>query len=181
MRRSLLPVFRQNAPHKGNERNNSIATDQKSDECRRFCVGQSLKAQQRATTCQGEASTHSITISCSLQNSIEFNKRWNLVRDQGVGGSNPLSPTNLFKPLFRRNQRHLHRRPPLQKTQGWGTLTENGAGRNRERWATRQASFVRGTVTLTDYSFRQPGYDPLLPLDNQGLLQDSHVRRFSCY
>jgi hypothetical protein len=30
--------------------------------------------------------------------SIEFSKRWNLVRDQGVGGSNPLSPTNL---LFR--------------------------------------------------------------------------------
>ena len=31
------------------------------------------------------------------QNSTRFNKQWNLVRDQGVGGSNPLSPTNLFK------------------------------------------------------------------------------------
>jgi hypothetical protein len=30
------------------------------------------------------------------QNSTRFNKQWNLVRDQGVGGSNPLSPTNLF-------------------------------------------------------------------------------------
>ncbi len=28
----------------------------------------------------------------------------------------------------------------MQKTQGWGTLTENGAGRNRERWATRPHS-----------------------------------------
>jgi hypothetical protein len=44
-----------------------------------------------------EAATHSIPITCGLQNSVEFNKRWNLVRDQGVGGSNPLSPTNLFK------------------------------------------------------------------------------------
>ena len=26
-------------------------------------------------------------------------KQWNLVRDQGVGGSNPLSPTNLFNYL----------------------------------------------------------------------------------
>ncbi len=31
------------------------------------------------------------------QNSTDFNKVWNLVRDQGVGGSNPLSPTNIFK------------------------------------------------------------------------------------
>jgi hypothetical protein len=29
----------------------------------------------------------------------DFNKPWNLVRDQGVGGSNPLSPTNLFKQI----------------------------------------------------------------------------------
>jgi hypothetical protein len=28
-----------------------------------------------------------------------FTMSWNLVRDQGVGGSNPLSPTNLFKRL----------------------------------------------------------------------------------
>jgi hypothetical protein len=33
----------------------------------------------------------------TLQDSTNFNIGWNLVRDQGVGGSNPLSPTNLFK------------------------------------------------------------------------------------
>jgi hypothetical protein len=48
---------------------------------------------------RGEAATHSTPITCGLQNSIQFNKDWNLVRDQGVGGSNPLSPTNLFKHL----------------------------------------------------------------------------------
>ena len=31
--------------------------------------------------------------------SINFNERIKLVRDQGVGGSNPLSPTNVFKHL----------------------------------------------------------------------------------
>jgi hypothetical protein len=29
-----------------------------------------------------------------------FNKPWNLVRDQGVGGSNPLSPTILFSSRY---------------------------------------------------------------------------------
>jgi hypothetical protein len=43
------------------------------------------------------AATHSILITCGLPNSVEFNKSRNLVRDQGVGGSNPLSPTYLFK------------------------------------------------------------------------------------
>jgi hypothetical protein len=38
---------------------------------------------------------------CGLQISIEFNKRWNPVRDQGVGGSIPLSPSNIFKHLVR--------------------------------------------------------------------------------
>jgi hypothetical protein len=31
--------------------------------------------------------------------STSFNKDWNLVRDQGVGGSNPLSPTIIFNNL----------------------------------------------------------------------------------
>jgi len=31
--------------------------------------------------------------------SIDFNRVWNLVRDQGVGGSNPLSPTIYFQQL----------------------------------------------------------------------------------
>jgi hypothetical protein len=48
---------------------------------------------------QGEAATHSTVTACGLQNSIEFNDCRNLVRDQGVGGSNPLSPTILFQSL----------------------------------------------------------------------------------
>ena len=54
------------------------------------------KINSESTTRRGEAATHSIPITSGLQISIEFNKHWNLVRDQGVGGSNPLSPTNLF-------------------------------------------------------------------------------------
>jgi hypothetical protein len=53
-------------------------------DCRRFCSGQSIKAQQRATTHRVEAATHLTLITCGLQNSIEFSKCWNLVRDQGV-------------------------------------------------------------------------------------------------
>src|ERR1700746_1191770 len=64
-----------------------------SERCRRFCSGQSTRAQQRAITCQSNIATRTTPITCDLQNSIEFNKCWNLVRDQGVGGSNPLSPT----------------------------------------------------------------------------------------
>jgi len=45
--------------------------------------------------------THSTPNTCGLQNSVEFNNCRNLVRDQGVGGSNPLSPTNYFKQLER--------------------------------------------------------------------------------
>ena len=40
--------------------------------------------------------TGSIAVILSQQNSTDFNKVRNLVRDQGVGGSNPLSPTNLL-------------------------------------------------------------------------------------
>jgi hypothetical protein len=36
--------------------------------------------------------------------SISSNKPWNLVRDQGVGGSNPLSPANHFKAMQSRRQ-----------------------------------------------------------------------------
>ena len=45
----------------------------------------------------------------------------------------------------------------------------------------QQQSFISGTVTLTDYGFRLPGFDFTNPNDVQGLKQDSHVRRFLCY
>ncbi len=42
-------------------------------------------------------------------------------------------------------------------------------------------AFIPGTITLTDYGFRLPGFDFTNPQDVQGLKQDSVVRRFSCY
>src|ERR1700680_1987068 len=46
----------------------------------------------------------STSITWKQQISTNLNKCRNLVRDQGVGGSNPLSPTNLFKYLHSKNK-----------------------------------------------------------------------------
>ena len=49
-------------------------------------------------------------------------------------------------------------------------------------WTNAQKqSFIPGTITLTDYGFRLSGFDFTDPSDNQGLKQDSYVRRFVCY
>ena len=49
-------------------------------------------------------------------------------------------------------------------------------------WTTQQKDqFIPGTITLTDYGFRLPGFDASNPSNNQGLKQDSLVRRFECY
>jgi len=67
--------------------------------CRRFRSCKSTRLQQSSTGASAEPQTvqyQSITIN---KNSTDSNKVWNLVRDQGVGGSNPLSPTNIFKHL----------------------------------------------------------------------------------
>src|SRR6266436_4686015 len=85
--------------HRENQSGVLSAMKERILDCRRFCSGRSTKAQQRATRCWALTATHAIPITCQLQNSIEFNNHRNLVRDQGVGGSNPLSPTNLFKNL----------------------------------------------------------------------------------
>ena len=45
----------------------------------------------------------------------------------------------------------------------------------------QQQGFIPGTITLTDYGFRLPGFDFTNPSDVQGLERDSHVRRFQCY
>ena len=63
--------------------------------CRRFCSCQSTLVQQKSTSFNDEGATDTTAITWKQQNSTDFNKGWNLVRDQGVGGSNPLSPTNL--------------------------------------------------------------------------------------
>ena len=66
-------------------------------DCRRFCSCQSIRNHQNSTDFNERPATDSISITWKQQNSIDFNRCLNLVRDQGVGGSNPLSPTNLFK------------------------------------------------------------------------------------
>lgn len=45
----------------------------------------------------------------------------------------------------------------------------------------QKQTFIPGTITLTDYGFRLPGFDPSDPNNNQGLKPDSVVRRFSCH
>ncbi len=67
--------------------------------CRQICDSESLRLQQIAAAFNERLATGSISISYEQQIPTGFNTRWNLVRDQGVGGSNPLSPTNLFNNL----------------------------------------------------------------------------------
>ena len=45
----------------------------------------------------------------------------------------------------------------------------------------QKALFAPGTVTLTDYGFRLPGYDPVHPTASYGLKADSRVKRFKCF
>jgi RHS repeat-associated protein len=66
-----------------------------------------------------------------------------------------------------------HRHPPLQKTQGWGTLIRNGARKDSKRWATRLdgASYTYDAAgnraSKTNYIngvTSNYGYDPLYEL-----------------
>ena len=66
-------------------------------DCRRFCDGQTFHVQHESTIFNKERATGSISINYKLQISIDFHNARNLVRDQGVGGSNPLSPTIFFQ------------------------------------------------------------------------------------
>jgi hypothetical protein len=65
-------------------------------DCRQICDSKSLKLQRIATAFNERPTTDSTSITYEPWISIGFNKVWNLVRDQGVEGSNPLSPTNYF-------------------------------------------------------------------------------------
>jgi|SRR6266853_1498957 len=60
---------------------------------------ESLRLQQIATAFHDRLATTSLSTSCEPQFPTCFNTDSNLVRDQGVGGSNPLSPTNIFKQM----------------------------------------------------------------------------------
>jgi hypothetical protein len=64
--------------------------------CIRNCGGRSTLEPFRTTTFNSMAAKDSIE-SCYFRSiSADFNKSPKLVRDQGVGGSNPLSPTNII-------------------------------------------------------------------------------------
>lgn len=64
--------------------------------CSRFRSGQSLEEPRTSTEVNKVAANRSIQSSCGQQISAGFNRLWSAVRDQGVGGLNPLSPT-IFK------------------------------------------------------------------------------------
>jgi len=126
----LLLIFRRKLIVNSSRVNRTIyeKPNHRSGDCRRFCVGRSTEAQHRSTSHMAVAAMPSTPIICGLQNSIEFNNRRNLVRDQGVGGSNPLSPTNLFFDLLevppaKVSCYHLPWHPPLQRKQRWGSLS----------------------------------------------------------
>jgi len=68
-------------------------------DCSRNRSGQSTLEPSRTTAFNKLAATHSIENSYFHSISIDFNKSQNLVRDQGVGGSNPLSTTNRINNL----------------------------------------------------------------------------------
>ena len=67
--------------------------------CRKNCNCQILKEHQTSIAFNERRATGSISTRYEPQISTSFDRLWNLVRDQGVGGSNPLSPTNYFQLL----------------------------------------------------------------------------------
>jgi hypothetical protein len=79
------------------------------DGCSRICSCQSIREHCETTTFTIAAANHSITNRWKRSISTDFNSSLKLVRDQGVGGSNPLSPTNNFSTLQSLNK--LKNRP----------------------------------------------------------------------
>ena len=69
--------------------------------CSRFCSCQSIQNPQRPTGIGMQAVNYSIKSTYFHQFSTDFNRSFDLVRDQGVGGSNPLTPTIIFNNLHR--------------------------------------------------------------------------------
>jgi hypothetical protein len=67
--------------------------------CSQNCGGQSLQKPVGSIDFHVTAASNLIQSSCEPQISSNPNSRWKLDRDQGVGGSNPLSPTIQFSYL----------------------------------------------------------------------------------
>ena len=64
--------------------------------CSRFCSGLAYKDHPNSPDFNRQAAIGTIQVTSDHHVSTSFTKDLNLVRHQGVGGSNPLSPTNLF-------------------------------------------------------------------------------------
>ena len=67
--------------------------------CSRFCSGRASKLQRSSPRFNNAATTSATAITWNQRISTDFTNVRNLVRDHGVGGSNPLSPTNCFQAL----------------------------------------------------------------------------------
>jgi hypothetical protein len=81
------------------QKNSAVSSFVRQVNCRRFCDGRASKDHQLLLTINRATPSYTsqITSNCSI--SPDFTKTRNLVRDQGGGGSNPLSPTNSFNNL----------------------------------------------------------------------------------
>jgi len=63
------------------------------ESCRRFCIGQCLRQSKPSTAFNESIAAGSFQSLWKQERTIAINRACNAVRDQGVGGSNPLSPT----------------------------------------------------------------------------------------
>jgi len=68
--------------------------------CSRICNGQSTPEPQGSTGIKERTVKPSIESTYFHPIPTDFHNRSDLVRDQGVGGSNPLSPTNIVNHLL---------------------------------------------------------------------------------
>jgi hypothetical protein len=97
------------------------------------------------------AATRSIESSYFHSISTDFNKPQNPVRDHGVGGSNPLSPTNIFNELRIIDPDHL----------GVGQVPE--CWKVRQHWVSRRVLGARPSTKTS--TVRR--YDPVLDPDRE--------------
>ena len=67
--------------------------------CSRFCSGLASKRHHLSIEFNKAAATRATAITYDHRISTDFTKSKNLVRDQGVGGSNPLAPTIIFNEI----------------------------------------------------------------------------------
>ncbi len=105
--------------------------------CRQNCGGETTQLQQSSPSLKRKRATHSTASTWKQENTTDFNKRRNLVRDQGVGGSNPLAPTNskwVYIRCSHSSQRARRMGEPRHQWR-WTTPTHRKV---RDVWGTRR-------------------------------------------